>query len=483
MLIRQSTKNHAVLNVQSVSKSLQFTFLRARQGRQVKTNVLSNRSETLTKGRHQDEDHSMNIAFAPEFDKAEGGVFQYSQTMLRGLKVLLRTEAIDELHCLAHNPWEEGARTLASEGLNIISLEDAGPVGRFRNIARRTLSRSPRLMEKARALRRRSQQEPQWENKGISHKHVVKDRLTRLGVRHTIFPKPTPLGFEIGLPYAMAIHDLQHRLQEGRFPELMVNNQFQQREYIYRNAVKTAQVLLVDSEIGKEDVLEAYGQDGARPEQIAILPFHVPPPMHNEMPAHVKKRIKAELGLPEKFVFYPAQYWQHKNHVRIIEALQLLHHQSGLKLPVFFCGSYAHPLRQEVYRQIEERTKTFGLEECVHHLGYVSDDVLRVLYHFATALVMPTYFGPTNIPVVEAWHAGCPVITSNIRGIREHIGDAGLLAHPDSAEELAAALQQILENTDTRDKIVDAGRKKIETYGMSEYLTQLKDVLTHFDDT
>ena len=34
---------------------------------------------------------------------------------------------------------------------------------------------------------------------------------------------------------------------------------------------------------------------------------------------------------------------------------------------------------------------------------------------------MPTFFGPTNIPVLEAWALGCPVLTSDIRGIREQV--------------------------------------------------------------
>jgi glycosyltransferase involved in cell wall biosynthesis len=57
--------------------------------------------------------------------------------------------------------------------------------------------------------------------------------------------------------------------------------------------------------------------------------------------------------------------------------------------------------------------------------------------------VMPTFFGPTNIPVLEAWAFGCPVLTSDIRGIREQVGDAALLADPTSVEAIADGIHQL----------------------------------------
>ena len=70
----------------------------------------------------------------------------------------------------------------------------------------------------------------------------------------------------------------------------------------------------------------------------------------------------------------------------------------------------------------------------IRHLGYVPANDMAALYANAEALVMPTFFGPTNIPILEAWGLGCPVITSDIRALREQAGDAALLADPNSAD-------------------------------------------------
>ena len=88
--------------------------------------------------------------------------------------------------------------------------------------------------------------------------------------------------------------------------------------------------------------------------------------------------------------------------------------------------------------------KASNLENSVFYLGAAPEEDMPALYApLSTALVMPTFFGPTNIPPFEAWHYGRPVICSNIPGIREQIGDAGLLVDPRSPEDLAQAMSRL----------------------------------------
>jgi glycosyltransferase involved in cell wall biosynthesis len=51
--------------------------------------------------------------------------------------------------------------------------------------------------------------------------------------------------------------------------------------------------------------------------------------------------------------------------------------------------------------------------------GYVPNEDMVPLYAAARRLVFLTFFGPTNIPILEAWAHGCPVLTSDIRGMQE----------------------------------------------------------------
>lgn len=74
--------------------------------------------------------------------------------------------------------------------------------------------------------------------------------------------------------------------------------------------------------------------------------------------------------------------------------------------------------------------------------GYVPDADLPEFYRPVRALVMPTFFGPTNIPPLEAFALGCPVAISGIYGIPEQTGDAAMLFDPRSVEDIAIAIER-----------------------------------------
>jgi glycosyltransferase involved in cell wall biosynthesis len=119
-------------------------------------------------------------------------------------------------------------------------------------------------------------------------------------------------------------------------------------------------------------------------------------------------------------VFYPAQFWPHKNHIHIVQALGLLKQVHQLKIPVVFCGSYDGEIRESTFREVMRFSSQLGLEGELRYLGSAPDEDMSGLYAGAAALVMLIFFGPTNIPALEAWAFGCPVLTSDIRSIREH---------------------------------------------------------------
>ena len=118
-----------------------------------------------------------------------------------------------------------------------------------------------------------------------------------------------------------------------------------------------------------------------------------------------------------------------------------------------------------------------GLEGELRYLGYVPDEDMSGLYAGAVALVMPTFFGPTNIPVVEAWAFGCPVLTSDIRGIREHAGNAAVLVDPRSVEAIADGIYQLWTDESLRSILAEAGRQRLAAYTPDDYRRELMAIL------
>jgi glycosyltransferase involved in cell wall biosynthesis len=187
--------------------------------------------------------------------------------------------------------------------------------------------------------------------------------------------------------------------------------------------------------------------------------------------------VKERYQLPDDYLFYPAQFWPHKNHIGIVRALAILKNERRLVPPVLFCGAASDEIREQNYAALQIEARELGVSDQIHYIGYVPDGDMSALYTGASALVMPTFFGPTNIPVLEAWACGCPVLTSDIRGIREQVGDAALLADPASPEAIADAIARIITDNELRDRLISSGMARLASYSPEEYGLRLRQIL------
>jgi glycosyltransferase involved in cell wall biosynthesis len=274
----------------------------------------------------------------------------------------------------------------------------------------------------------------------------------------------------------MPIHDLQHRLQPY-FPEVSEGNQWQIRESLYSNAARRAAMLIADSPEGRDDILSCYG-DLIPPERIAILPFLPPPHISTHNADKQISQVKERFSLPERYFFYPAQFWRHKNHEGIVRALAILRGFGRTDISVVFCGLHHGPIFGPTYRTVTRLSADLGVSRQVVTLPYVPDTMIAGLYLGSVGLVMPTFFGPTNIPILEAWRMGRPVITSNIRGCKGQAGDAALLVDITSPQAVAAAMQRLWDDRELSAKLVEAGRRMDASWTADDFAVRLREILS-----
>jgi glycosyltransferase involved in cell wall biosynthesis len=156
-----------------------------------------------------------------------------------------------------------------------------------------------------------------------------------------------------------------------------------------------------------------------------------------------------------------------------VEALQRLD-----ALHLVLVGSFGGALRERTFRAVVDATRRLGVEERVHHLGYVPDEDMPALYSEAAALAMPTFFGPTNVPVLEAWAFGCPVVTSDLRGLREQAEGAAVLVEPRSPEAIAEGIRRVVDDAGLRRQLVDRGRVRLESYTFADYCARVADIVS-----
>jgi len=122
------------------------------------------------------------------------------------------------------------------------------------------------------------------------------------------------------------------------------------------------------------------------------------------------------------------------------------------------------------------------MDHNVRYVGYVPEQDMSALYSGAVGLVMPTFFGPTNIPVLEAWAFDCPVLTSDIRGIREQVADAAVLVDPRSVESIAEGIYHLWTDENLRRALTEAGRRLTSSYCADDFYNRLIEILEEAKD-
>lgn len=418
------------------------------------------------------------MGFVPALNRQAGGVFQYSATMMDALEVTAREEKTIELVALVPDGAPEAHATLEARGWRVVPV--VASASSVRSAARRLVGSGPHR-DALRWLRRRVAGAPHGvpgsdDPNSFSRRDDLGEWWRKQGVDLVIFPQPHPWAFEAGMPAIVAIHDLQHRLQP-EFPEVSADGEWARREYVLRNCARAAAGVLVDSDVGKEQLLQFYAAYGAKADRVHVLPFLPASTMPREVPVAARAAVRDRLHLPPDYIFYPAQFWPHKNHARIIEALEQLKGNHGLTVSAVFCGSHADAVRERHYALLMDMARRCGVAQQVHVLGFVDDADLAALYAGARALVMPTFFGPTNIPLLEAWALGCPVLTSDIPGVREQMGDAALLVDPRRVDQLADGIRNLWTDEALRASLARRGAQRLALYGPADFRGRLSAAL------
>jgi glycosyltransferase involved in cell wall biosynthesis len=259
-------------------------------------------------------------------------------------------------------------------------------------------------------------------------------------------------------PFASVHWDIQHR-NNPWFPEVSGDG-WDGRERNYASMLRRAALIYTGTQQGKSEI-ERYFQVPS--ERIRVLMLPVPRYAFDHAAVPVDPEFKARRGLPKEYLFYPAQFWPHKNHVVILEACKLVRDQTGWDLGVVFTGS---DKGNSAY--LKACARRLGVESVTRFLGFVEQADLVQLYKNAFALTFSTFCGPDNLPPLEAFALGCPVVASRVPGAEEQLGDAALLFDPEDEGSLAARVLE-LRDAGLRARQIDAGRTRARRGNWDEY--------------
>jgi glycosyltransferase involved in cell wall biosynthesis len=240
-------------------------------------------------------------------------------------------------------------------------------------------------------------------------------------------------------------------LQHLHFPDLFTNAEYARRQRSYRTLCDNAAIVVVHCEAVRNDLIRWYE---IPKEQIAVVPmasvFSLGAPLH---PVEAARR-RERLALPQRYALFPAQSWPHKNHLRMVTALQLLRGR-GLEIPVVCPGATNSNLAA-----IRAAAAEAGVSGLLRFPGHVTTDDLRAMYAGAALLIFPSLHEGFGLPVIEALDTGLPVVCSRIDALVELAQDAAQYLDPSSSESIADALASVWSDDGTACRLARLARER-----------------------
>lgn len=274
------------------------------------------------------------------------------------------------------------------------------------------------------------------------------------------------------IPYICNVWDLQFRLQPW-FLEVGSARKWSSRESHYTDMLKRASVIIAGTQAGKDEIVHFYN---LREANVRLLPHPTPWFALNSPDSDSHKDILERYNISSSYLFYPAQFWPHKNHVGLLHAIDILRNKYGIILPLVFVGS---DKGNKLY--VKKVVDQLNLTDQVHFLGFVPQKDLPALYRNAFAMTYLTFFGPENLPPLEAFALGCPVIASAVSGAAEQLGEAAILVDPTDHHQIALEIKTLYENPEKRQSLIAKGKSRAQAWTARDFVRNIFSILDEFE--
>ena len=240
--------------------------------------------------------------------------------------------------------------------------------------------------------------------KKIKIKNTFEKLLNKLDLDLLIFLAPSDLIFLVNNNnFVYTVWEFQHK-NYPFFPEYKnVYFDINVRDKTLKLAADKAFNIIVGTEKSKKDFIKYYSCDENK---ITIRPLKssiVSTDIKDDYEFDVIKKLKNKKM--DKYLFYPAQYWAHKNHKFIIDAFDQMTEENISNLTCVFAGSDKGNLNY-----IKELINFKNLNDKICIFEYLSDEEIVSLYKNCYAVVVPTLVGTISFPILEGFFFQKPVI-------------------------------------------------------------------------
>jgi glycosyltransferase involved in cell wall biosynthesis len=258
-------------------------------------------------------------------------------------------------------------------------------------------------------------------------------------------------------PMVASILDLIHIMDDAyrRSPQSWLYA----RPMLHLVARKAAHIVTV-SEYSKAQIVERLG---VPPSKVTVIYNGVDSDFRPMAREEALAAVRRELGIQGPYLLYVGSLKTYKNVSCLLQAFAILRKRCGLPHRVLILGddrAGKRPLVQECVR--------LGLQDCASFVSFAAQSVLPKIYAAADALVMPSRIEGFGLPVLEAMACGTPVVCSRAASLPEVGGDAAVYFDPRDPQELAEAVERVLNSKELQRSLRAKGVERAKRFTWEE---------------
>lgn len=248
-----------------------------------------------------------------------------------------------------------------------------------------------------------------------------------------------------------------------KYPEY-TNATVQAYAYQVARCLAWTDLVLTISQSSKQDIVDYLGFPEDR---IVVTPLASRYPAGQLFSSNLTQCLTSlspstEFNPRQPYILFVSTIEPRKNIVALVEAFDRLKQTHKIDHQLVLIGQKGWR-----YEPIFDRIQRSPYRSQIHHLQYLSDDLVAGFYAQADVFVYPSHYEGFGLPVLEAMTLGAPVITSDVSSLPEVAGAAALLISPHDTEALADAILRLVTDRTLRDHLVQAGYQQALRFSWS----------------
>lgn len=216
-------------------------------------------------------------------------------------------------------------------------------------------------------------------------------------------------------------------------------------------------LVITISESSKKDIVEYLKVD---PEKVYVTPlasrYHPNYLCADKIPELEKQ---ANYNFSQPYLLFVSTIEPRKNITAIISAFNYLKEKHKIEHKLILIGKKGWN-----YKPIFAAIEHSPWKHHIHHLDYLSDELVALFYSKADVFVYPSHYEGFGLPVLEAMTLGVPVVSSQASSIPEVAGDAALLINPNEPIQLAEAILKVISDSQLRQQLIDKGKEQAKLF-------------------